>query len=50
MLPFYLQPDYQKNIAKASAELKSQMPNFARIQADAHELEMKKQREEEIQF
>lgn len=39
----------QKNIARASAELKSQMPNYARIQADAHEIEMKKQREEEMQ-
>lgn len=42
MLPDYLQADYQKKIAKASAELKSQMPNYARIQA-----ELKKQREEE---
>ncbi len=49
MLPFYLQADYQKNIARASAELKSQMPNYARIQADAHEIELKKQRDEEMQ-
>lgn len=48
MLPFYLQSGYQKGIERASAELKSQMPYYARVQADAHEIEQKKQRAEEI--
>ena len=48
MLPLYLQTDYQKSIERASAELKSQMPYYARVQADAHELEQKRQRAEEI--
>lgn len=47
MLPFYLQKGYQENIAKDSTELKSQMPYYARVQADAHEIELRKQREEE---
>ena len=47
MLPLYLQEGYQKNIERASAELKSQMPYNERVQTDAHELELKKQREEE---
>lgn len=47
MLPFYLQKGYQESIARTSAELKSQMPNYARIQFEAHELELKKQRDEE---
>lgn len=48
MLPFYLQKGYQQSVTRASAELKSQMPNYARIQADAHEAEMRRLREEEI--
>lgn len=48
MLPYYLQKDYQESIARTSAELKSQMPYYARVQADAHELEQKRQRAEEI--
>lgn len=47
MLPYYLQKDYQESIAKTSAELKAQMPSYVRIQSEAHELELKKQREEE---
>ena len=47
MLPYYLQKDYQESIAKTSAELKAQMPSYARIQSEAHELELKKQKEEE---
>lgn len=47
MLPFYLQKGYQENIARVSTELKSQMPCYARVQADAHEIELRKQREEE---
>lgn len=47
MLPYYLQKGYQEKIARTSAELKSQMPSYARIQSEAHELELKKQRDEE---
>ena len=47
MLPRYLQSDYQKSMERASAELKSQMPYYARVQADAHEDEQKRQRAEE---
>lgn len=47
MLPLHLQAGYQEKIERASAELKSQMPYYARVQTDAHELELKKQREEE---
>ena len=47
MLPFYLQKGYQQSVTRASAELKAQMPGFARIQTEAHELELKQQREEE---
>ncbi len=47
MLPLYLQKGYQENIARASAKLKAQMPSYARIQSEAHELELKKQRDEE---
>lgn len=39
--------EYQRNIAEQSAKLKAQMPNFARIQADANEKKMKEQREKE---
>jgi hypothetical protein len=48
MLPFYLQNGYQQSVTRASEELKAQMPGFARIQAEAQELELKQQREEEI--
>lgn len=48
MLPRYLQSDYQKSMERASAELKSQMPYYARVQADAHEDEQKRQRAEEV--
>ena len=47
MLPYYLQKGYQESIARTSAELKSQMPSYARIQSESHELELKKQRDEE---
>ena len=47
MLPYYLQKGYQESIARTSAELKSQMPSYARIQSETHELELKKQRDEE---
>ena len=47
MLPFYLQADYQKKIASASAELKSKIPSYVRIEIEANELELKKQRVEE---
>lgn len=47
MLPYYLQKGYQESIVRTSAELKSQMPTYARIQSEAHELELKKQRDEE---
>lgn len=42
MLPFYLTQGYKNNVEKVSAELKAQMPNLSRFQADA---ELKKQRE-----
>lgn len=47
MLPYYLQKGYQESIVRTSAELKSQMPTYARSQSEAHELELKKQRDEE---
>lgn len=47
MLPFYLQADYPKKMSRVSAELKAQMPSLARIQYEANEIEMRKQREEE---
>lgn len=47
MLPYYLQKGYQESIERTSAELKSQLPSYARIQYEAHELELKKQRDEE---
>ena len=47
MLPLYLQKGYQEKIARTSAELKSQMPSYAKIQSEAHELELKKQRDKE---
>ena len=47
MLPLHLQAGYQKKIESASAELKSQMPCYARAQIDANEFKLKNQRKEE---
>lgn len=48
MLPFYLQKGYQQSVTRASAELKAQMPGFARIQTEVHELKLEQQKEEEM--